>query len=186
MSILCPQNGVHFGGRIAGPRIRTPDPGLDRFRWIWTPNRTRFGAPTDWDPEMTPNWTQFGVYFGVSSSTGIIKGPILYIWVYTGLAQIRVRVKVSWAPKCTILGPRDGIQIQHTRYGTSDPGSQIQHIRFGTSAGTSNPTHRITRQIARMIQHVSPSVYLPLYARAYRDPHQHPDALKTASNRDPI
>ena len=58
----------------SGPRIR----GLDRFG-------VDFGPFQMMHPEITPKWTQFGVYFGVSSSTGIIKGPNP---VYLGMYRI--------------------------------------------------------------------------------------------------
>ena len=71
-------------------------------------------------PEMTPNWTQFGVYFGVLSSVRVLlKGQILYIWVCTGLAQIRVQM---------ISGTQNGTfwVLKMTRQiNTSDPGPWI-------------------------------------------------------------
>ena len=123
-------------------------------------------------PEMTPNWTQFGVYFGVSSSIGIIKGPNP---VYLGMYRIWPRLGYGWGsrdPKWTILGPRDD---------TSDPALQT----------TRQILRQITCQIARHIQHIRytsdpahSARFAPEYTdhctRAYNDLHQHQGCIKTS------
>ena len=104
--IYNPQNGVHFGGRIAGPRIRTPDPGFEPI----SVDLDQISTPTDGvphlDPEMTPNWTQFGCISGCHHLLVLLKGQSCI----SGYIQDWPRVgtdEVSWDPKWSILGPKD-------------------------------------------------------------------------------
>ena len=61
------------------PGSGTPDPGLDRFQVILDPKSDPIWGPYRLGPRNTPKMGPFWVYFGVSSSTVLLKGHILYI-----------------------------------------------------------------------------------------------------------
>ena len=151
VSILCPQNGVHFGGRTSGPRIRTPDPGFG-------PISGDFGPFQMMRPEIHPKLGPIWGHFGALSSTGIIKGPNP---VYLGMYRIWPRLGYRWR----YSGPQNvPFWVLKMAYrssvpdDTSDHAFQLAHLIQGPRSSTSDLAFQMTHQVSRQLQHVSPSV----------------------------
>ena len=130
--IYNPQNGVHFGGRISGPRIRDPGSGVGPISGDFGPQiGPDLGPLQIGTPKYTQNGSILGVFRGVIIY-GIIKGPYpVHPWYVQDWPRLGVQKGVILDPTGTggiqgpkmapILGPTDDTSD------STDPTFQMTH-----------------------------------------------------------